>query len=148
MPSGHGACAGGRKAAHVSDDFNRDYDFEHGWEALAGLAGRMSSRLQTIQGTNAYAPVGPWEVVPVEPCPRCHDGGLRTAGYVTRDNKLLPVRQCDTCHAVVIGSMVYLDDDDSNRTDGDGGGEEEEDDDEGDDGEDDPDNDHWWRPGR
>lgn len=88
-------------------DSDREYDFEHGWQALAGLAGRMSSRLQTVQGANEYAPVSPWEVVPVEPCPFCADGGLRTAGYVTRDHKLLPVRQCDTCHAVEIGAQFY-----------------------------------------
>lgn len=91
----------------MSDGFDRDYDFEHGWQALAGLAGRMSTRLQTVQGTNEYAPVSPWEVVPVEPCPFCADGGLRTAGYVTRDHQLLPVRQCDTCHAVEIGTRFY-----------------------------------------
>jgi hypothetical protein len=115
----------------VSDDFDRDYDFEHGWQALAGLAGRMSARLQTVQGTDSYAPVSPWEVVPVEPCPFCADGGLRTAGYVTRDHQLLPVRQCDTCHAVEIGSQFYPgesaaddepDDDSDDWEDGDTGG--------------------------
>jgi hypothetical protein len=91
----------------MSDGFDRDYDFEHGWQALAGLAGRMSTRLQSVQGTDEYAPVGPWEVVPVEPCPFCADGGLRTAGYVSRDRQLLPVRQCDTCHAVQIGGDFF-----------------------------------------
>ncbi|HEY7780868.1 MAG TPA: hypothetical protein VIC85_11715 [Ktedonobacterales bacterium] len=94
----------------MSYDNNREYDFEHGWQALAGLAGRLSRRLQSVQGTNDYAPVRPWEVVPVEPCPFCADGGMRTAGYVTRDHQLLPVRQCDTCHAVEIGTQLYMDD--------------------------------------
>lgn len=133
----------------MSDDFDRDYDFEHGWQALAGLAGRMSTRLQTVQGTNDYAPVDAWEVVPVEPCPRCHDGGLRTAGYVTRDHKLLSVRQCDTCRAVVIGSTLYLDDDaghDDQRDDE--GREDDEDGDDWDEGEDEEDGNggNWWRP--
>ncbi len=116
----------------MSDDTDREYDFEHGWQALAGLAGRMSTRLQTVQGTNDYAPVSPWEVVPVEPCPFCGDGGLRTAGYVTRDHKLLPVRQCDTCHAVEIGPHFYP-------------GEEVEDPD--DDEDDDEDDEHGWGDG-
>lgn len=144
--SREGACERTWEAAHVSDDFDRDYDFEHGWEALAGLAGRMSTRLQTVQGTNDYAPVGPWEVVPVEPCPRCRDGGLRTAGYVTRDHTLLAVRQCDTCHALVIGSQIYLDDGaDHGRAD-DAEGREDDEDGDWDDGEDDPDDTDWWRP--
>jgi hypothetical protein len=93
----------------VSADYDDTYDFEHGWQALAGLAGRMSLRLQTVQGAEDYAPVRPWEVVPVEPCPFCADGGMRTAGYVTRDSQLLPVRQCDTCHAVEVGAQYYMD---------------------------------------
>jgi hypothetical protein len=128
----------------VSDGFDRDYDFEHGWQALAGLAGRMSTRLQSVQGTDEYAPVGPWEVVPVEPCPFCADGGLRTAGYVTRNRQLLPVRQCDTCHAVQIGAEFFgagtaapgddTDDDDDLAGDDDG---EDEDDQRG----------GWWQRG-
>jgi hypothetical protein len=123
----------------VSDGFDRDYDFEHGWQALAGLAGRMSTRLQSVQGSDEYAPVGPWEVVPVEPCPFCADGGLRTAGYVTRNRQVLPVRQCDTCHAVQIGTEFFgtpdADDHDDPDEDDDGW-----DDEDGKDG-------GWWQRG-
>jgi hypothetical protein len=120
----------------VSNDFDREYDFEHGWQALAGLAGRMSRRLQSVQATNDYAPVSPWEVVPVEPCPFCADGGLRTAGYVSRDHQLLPVRQCDTCHAVEIGSHFYSGEDSEESPD-------DESDDDSDDW-DDGDDQHRW----
>jgi hypothetical protein len=92
-------------------DRTPDYDFEHGWQALAGLLGRLSTRLQRMQSADDYSAVAPWELVPVEPCPNCADGGLRTAGYVTRDHQLRAVRQCDTCHAVQIGSELFAADD-------------------------------------
>ena len=125
----------------MSDGFDRDYDFEHGWQALAGLAGRMSTRLQSVQGSDEYAPVGPWEVVPVEPCPFCADGGLRTAGYVTRNRHVLPVRQCDTCHAVQIGTEFFASDEETLK------GRDEEDDDEDDDDEDNGTSGGWWDRG-
>jgi hypothetical protein len=128
-----------QEKAHMSDDFDRDYDFEHGWQALAGLAGRMSIRLQSVQAANEYAPVSPWEVVPVEPCPFCADGGLRTAGYVSRDHKLLPVRQCDTCHAVEIGTHFFPGEESFESQDD---AEDDEDDDEEED-----DDDRWRRFG-
>ena len=93
---------------HARDDHDADNeDFEHGWEALRGLKGRVSPRLEMLRGRREYAPIGPWEVVVVAPCPFCADGGLRMAGYVTRGHRLLAVRQCDTCGAVEIGGIFY-----------------------------------------
>jgi hypothetical protein len=125
----------------MSDGFDRDYDFEHGWQALAGLAGRMSTQLQSVQGSDEYAPVGPWEVVPVEPCPFCADGGLRTAGYVTRNRQVLPVRQCDTCHAVQIGTEFFGADEAAAHEDDD----DDTSDDEDDWDDDDSQNGGWWQ---
>ncbi|HEY7835757.1 MAG TPA: hypothetical protein VIG30_19465 [Ktedonobacterales bacterium] len=89
------------------DDDQGTEDFEHGWEALRGLKGRTSARLERIKRRREYAPISPWEVVVVAPCPFCADGGLRMAGYVTRARRLLAVRQCDTCGAVQIGNIFY-----------------------------------------
>ena len=84
--------------------------YERGWEALRGLAGRVTSRLERLQGEPAYTPISPWVVVRVDHCPFCDDGGLRMAGYLTHDRHLLPVRQCDTCGAVGIGARFYCGD--------------------------------------
>ena len=94
-----------QRARDDRDAVNEDY--EHGWEALRGLKGRASPRLELLRGRREYAPVSPWEVVVVAPCPFCADGGLRMAGYVTRARRLLAVRQCDTCGAVEIGHVFY-----------------------------------------
>ena len=91
----------------MSEAFAHDGEHEHGWEALRGLAGRISPRLALLQRQREYSPVSPWVAVPVDPCPFCADGGLRMAGYVTRRRRLLSVRQCDTCGAVGVGSSFY-----------------------------------------
>ena len=86
--------------------------YEHGWEALRGLTGRVTRRLERLQGKPEYTAVSPWVVVRVDHCPFCADGGLRMAGYLTHDRHLLPVRQCDTCGAVGIGARFFRGDPD------------------------------------
>lgn len=82
-------------------------EYEHGWRALRGLAGRISPRLALIQAQRNFMPISPRDMVLVAACPLCADGGLRMAGYLARGRYRLSVRQCDTCGTVAIGSRYF-----------------------------------------
>ncbi len=90
----------------MSKDDAREHEWELGSQALEGLSGRLCQEVERLQQARNFLPVGPNERVPLERCPYCDDGGLRTAGYVQRNHQLNPVRQCDTCHTAEIGVQV------------------------------------------
>jgi hypothetical protein len=95
---------------NVGRDLARDCETELGWQALKGLDGRLCPRVRSVRQARNFQPVDPMEVVPIEPCPFCNDGGLRMFGYVPHNHMLVPVRQCDTCHTAEIGIQVFMGD--------------------------------------
>jgi hypothetical protein len=75
-------------------------DREPSLTALLALAGREPPLLRIIRNSRHFRRIGAGKLVEVLPCPYCHDGGLRTIGYL-RDRRLVQtVRACDTCGAV------------------------------------------------
>lgn len=87
-------------------DVPRAVDMEPGSAAARALMSVSSDELLTIMLRPSFRPVKDLDLVPIAPCPRCLDGGLRTAGSVrTRRGREL-VRACDTCAAVVLGEPI------------------------------------------
>lgn len=77
-------------------------EVESGGQALAAVLGRESRKLHQIMAAPNFQPVAASDVVPVRPCPRCLDGGLRTVGYLRGSIMALPVFACDTCGEVIL----------------------------------------------
>ena len=80
-------------------------DVEPGWKAARSLMRLRSDTLLAVMLRPSFRPVGDLDLVPVAPCPYCHDGGLRMAGSVRIRKGRVPVRACDTCAAVDIGEQ-------------------------------------------
>ncbi len=77
-------------------------EVESGCQALAAVMGRESRKLHQIMAAANFQPVAEEDVVPVRPCLRCLDGGLRTVGYLRGSLTAHPVFACDTCGEVVL----------------------------------------------
>lgn len=83
-------------------------ELEPGWSAVRSLAHLGGDELLAMMLRPSFRPVDDLDLVPITPCPHCHDGGLRTAGSVrTRRGREL-VRACDTCGKVEIGAPSWL----------------------------------------
>lgn len=77
-------------------------EVESGYQALAAVVGRESRKLHRIMAAANFQPVADADVVPVRPCLRCLDGGLRTVGYLRGSITAHPVFACDTCGEVIL----------------------------------------------
>jgi hypothetical protein len=77
-------------------------EVESGFQALAAVIGRESSKLHRVMAASNFQPVADSDVVPVRRCLRCRDGGLRTVGYLRGSITAHPVFACDTCGEVVL----------------------------------------------
>jgi hypothetical protein len=75
-------------------------DVEPGWQATSALSRVCPAELSAIRQRASFRPVAEWDWVPIAPCQRCLDGGLRVAGTVRARNAWHLVRVCDTCAAV------------------------------------------------
>jgi len=83
-------------------------ELEPGWSATRSLASIGSDDLLAVMLRPSFRPVADLDLVPITPCPHCHDGGQRTAGSVhTRRGREL-VRACDTCGKVEIGAPSWF----------------------------------------
>ncbi len=83
-------------------------ELEPGWSAVRSLKDMGSDDLLALMLRPSFRPVGDLDLVPITPCPHCHDGGLRTAGSIrTRRGREL-VRACDTCGKVEIGAPSWF----------------------------------------
>ncbi len=78
------------------------YEVETGFQALAAVMNRPSRKLQRVMAVANFQQVSGTDLVPVRPCPRCLDGGLRTVGYLRGSLMAHPVLACDTCGDVVM----------------------------------------------
>ena len=77
--------------------------FEPGWMATRALISLGSDQLMAVMVRPSFRPIDEQDIVPIWPCPYCHDGGLRTAGSVRTRRGREQVRACDTCGRVEIG---------------------------------------------
>lgn len=77
------------------------YEIETGSQALSAMMGRQSKQLRRVMAAENFQAVVESDVVPVRPCLRCLDGGLRTVGYLCGSLVAHPVLACDTCGDVV-----------------------------------------------
>ncbi len=75
-------------------------DVEPGWQAMCALDRMRSPQLTILMRRASFRPVGEWDWVPVAPCQRCLDGGMRVAGTVRSRNAWRIVQVCDTCGAI------------------------------------------------
>lgn len=83
-------------------------ELEPGWSAVRSLAHMGSDDFLAVMLRPSFRPVGDLDLVPITPCPHCHDGGQRTAGTVrTRRGREL-VRACDTCGKVETGAPSWF----------------------------------------
>jgi len=83
-------------------------ELEPGWSAVRSLKDMGSDELLAVMLRPSFRPVGDLDLVPITPCPHCHDGGLRTAGSVrTRRGREL-VRACNTCGKIEIGAPAWF----------------------------------------
>ncbi len=78
-------------------------EVEMGSQALAAVLGRESRKLHRVMSAANFQPVAEADVVPVRPCLRCLDGGLRTVGYLRGTIIAHAVFACDTCGDVILG---------------------------------------------
>lgn len=78
------------------------YEIETGSQALAAVRGRQSKKLRRVMAAENFQSVVGSDVVPIRPCLRCLDGGLRTVGYLRGSLMAHPVLACDTCGDVVM----------------------------------------------
>ena len=77
------------------------YEIESGYQALTAVMGRQSKKLRRVMAAENFQSVAGSDVVPVRPCLRCLDGGLRTVGYLRGSLVAHPVLACDTCGDVL-----------------------------------------------
>lgn len=77
-------------------------EVERGFQALAAVMGRPSKKLQRVMAAANFQAVAGSDMVPVRPCQRCLDGGLRTVGYLRGSLMAHPVLACDTCGDVMM----------------------------------------------
>ncbi|HEV8191578.1 MAG TPA: hypothetical protein VGP82_08845 [Ktedonobacterales bacterium] len=73
---------------------------EPAWQATLALQGVGSDELLEALGQPSFRPMPRNALVPVNPCPVCGDGALRTAGTLQTSLGPLLVRACDTCGLV------------------------------------------------
>lgn len=78
-------------------------ELEPGWRAIRALMQLHSDELLAVMLRPSFRPVHDLELVAVEPCFYCLDGGLRTAGTVRLRRGRATVRACDTCGRVDLG---------------------------------------------
>jgi hypothetical protein len=78
------------------------FEVEAGCQALAAVLGRESQKLHQIMASSNFQQVAAADMVPVQPCPHCLDGGLRTVGYLCGSITAYPVFACDTCGEVTL----------------------------------------------
>lgn len=83
-------------------------ELEPGWRAIRALMQIRSDELLAVMLRPSFRPVRDLELVTVNPCLSCLDGGIRTAGSVRLRRGRLPVRACDTCGIVEIGDLPTL----------------------------------------
>jgi hypothetical protein len=83
-----------------SSEIRQVIDVEPGWQATSALSRIRSTQVLAIRQRASFRPVGEWDWVPIAPCQRCLDGGLRVAGTVRARNSWCLVRICDTCGVV------------------------------------------------
>jgi hypothetical protein len=72
------------------------------------LARMGSDDLLAVMLRPSFRPVDDLDLVPIAPCPHCHDGGMRTAGSIRTHRRREPVRACDTCGKVEIGAPSWF----------------------------------------
>jgi len=72
-------------------------ELEPGWRAIRALMQIRSDALLAVMLRPSFRPIHDLDLVAVEPCCYCHDGGLRTAGTVRLRRGRVTVRACDTC---------------------------------------------------
>ena len=96
----------GSDAARESDDEQESSrDLEPGWRAIRALMQLRSDELLAVMLRPSFRPVRDMDLVPVTPCLRCMDGGMRTAGTVRVRRGRVTVRACDTCSAVDVSDQ-------------------------------------------
>jgi hypothetical protein len=83
-------------------------ELEPGWSAVHALARMGSDDLLAVMLRPSFRPVDDLDLVPIAPCPHCHDGGMRTAGSIRTHRRREPVRACDTCGKVEIGAPSWF----------------------------------------
>jgi hypothetical protein len=73
---------------------------ERGYQANAALRHAHGRALRGVRAKGSFRPITDGALVPVLPCDRCHDGGLRAVGTLRKDGCIQRVHACDTCGAI------------------------------------------------
>jgi len=73
---------------------------ERGYQANAALLHAHGKALQVMRAKGSFKPILDNALVPVLPCERCRDGGLRAMGTVRKGGCLQRAHACDTCGTV------------------------------------------------
>ncbi len=92
-------------APEEADDLAPATELEPGWRAIQALMQLRSDELLAVMLRPSFRPVRDLDLVPIEPCMYCRDGGQRTAGSVRVRRGRVMVRACDTCGVVEVGAQ-------------------------------------------
>ncbi len=72
-------------------------DLEQAHQAHAALRHQQSRALLMVRARATFRPLHDFTLVPIFPCERCHDGGLRAVGTVRGRGGMQRAHVCDTC---------------------------------------------------
>ena len=97
-----------RSAPEELDVVAPSTELEPGWRAIRALMQLRSDELLAVMLRPSFRPVRDLDLAPVNVCPYCLDGGLRTAGSVRVRRGRVLVRACDTCGVVEVGERPTL----------------------------------------
>jgi hypothetical protein len=73
---------------------------EHAHQAHAALERQQGRAVQAVRARGSFRPLSDFTLVPVLPCDRCQDGGLRAVGTVRSRTGMQRAHVCDTCGQV------------------------------------------------
>jgi len=80
---------------------------ERGYQANAALRHAHSKAVQVMRAKGTFQPIHDGDLVPVLPCEKCRDGGLRAIGTVLKGGCIQRAHACDTCGTVQLYELPH-----------------------------------------
>jgi hypothetical protein len=84
----------------VFDELSPALGLEYAHQAHAALERQQGRAVQAVRARGTFRPLDDSTLVPVLPCTRCQDGGLRAVGTVRARTGTQRAHVCDTCGQV------------------------------------------------
>jgi hypothetical protein len=80
---------------------------ERGYQANAALRHARGKAVQGMRARGSFQPIHDSALVPVLPCEKCRDGGLRVIGTVLKGGCIQRAHACDTCGTVQLYELPH-----------------------------------------